>query len=159
MDDLRKTYSELRAQYKGTLSQALKEADPDKRKELVLQLIDLNQKMNEVVASMMNVTAQMESRVSLDDLNTHLSDELVRIQQEAQSLHSSRGEVEVLRRLASQQKEQTEGDKVTLYLYLGALVLGLFLIVLSVLNSSFLTPAMPPVSTPQLGSPGYLLGE
>ena len=159
MDDLRNQYSELRAQYKGTLSQALREPDPDKRKELVLQLIDLNQKMNEIVASMMNVIAQTESKVSLDDLNTHLSDELVRIQQEAQSLHSSRGEVEVLRRLASQQKEQTEGDKVTLYLYLGALVLGLFLIVLAVLNSSFLTPAMPPVTTPQLGSPGYLLGE
>lgn len=159
MDDLRKTYSELRVQYKGTLSQALKEADSDKRKELVLQLIDLNQKMNETVASMMNVIAQTESKVSLDSLNTHLSDELVRIQQEAQSLHSSRGEVEVLRRLASQQKEQTDGDKVTLYLYLGALVLGLFLIVLAVLNSSFLTPAMPPVSTPQLGSPEYLLGE
>jgi len=159
MDDLRKTYSELRTEYKGTLSQALREPDPDKRKELVLQLIDLNQKMNEVVSSMMNVTAQMESKVPLDTLNTHLSDELVRIQQEAQGLHSSRGEVEVLRRLASQSQEQTEGQNVTLYLYLGALVLGLFLIVLSVLNSSFLTPAMPPISTPQLGSPGYLLGE
>lgn len=158
MDDLRKTYSELRTEYKGTLSQALREPDPDKRKELVLQLIDLNQKMNETVASMMNVIAQTESKVSLDSLNTHLSDELVRIQQEAQSLHSSRGEVEVLRRLASQQSEQTEGDKVTLYLYLGALVLGLFLIILAVLNSRFLTPAMPPMSTPQLGLSESTLG-
>lgn len=158
MDDLRNQYSDLRTQYKGTLSQALREPDPDKRKDLMLQLIELNQQMNEVVGSMMKVIAQTESRVSLDELNSHLSDELVRIQQDTQSLHSSRGETEVLRRLASQTQQQTQSQNVTLYLYFGALVLGLFLIVLSVLNASFLTPAMPPMTTPQLGSPGSLLG-
>lgn len=155
MDDLRKSYTELRTEYKKTLDHALREPEPEIRKELVLKLIDLNTRMSEVVSNMMKTVAQAEPRVNLDELNTHLSDELVRIQREARDLHVSHDEREVIRRLTPPPSQQVNTP---LYLYLGAILVGLFLVILGVLNASFVTPAMPPIATPQLGLTGSIEG-
>lgn len=151
MDDLRNQYVSLRADYQQTLDQASKEQNADKRKEELLKLIELNTQMSQVVSQMMQRTAEVEQRVDLTALNTHLSEELVRIQQDAQQLHGSRDSNEVLRRLAP---PATQGTDVSVYLYLGALAVGLILVVLAVLQASFTSPAMPPLATPQLGLPG-----
>ena len=148
MDDLRKEYARLRAEYQTTLASASKEQQDDARKEQLLRLIQLNADMSRVVGDMMKLTAQKEEQVDLSALNTHLSEELVRIQQDAQQLHGSQDSNEVLRRLA---KPAAQGTDVSVYLYLGALAVGLLLVVLAILQASFATPAMPPLATPQLG--------
>lgn len=153
MDDLRNRYTALRTEYQQTLASASKEQNDDKRKEQLLRLIELNTEMSEVVSQMMQRTAQAEQRVDLTALNTHLSEELVRIQQDAQQLHGSRDSNEVLRRLAKPTAPSTD---VSVYLYLGALAIGLILVVLAILQASFATPAMPPLATPQLGWSGSL---
>lgn len=154
MDDLRNRYASLRTEYQTTLASASKEQNDGKRKEQLLRLIELNTEMGEVVGQMMQRTAQAEQRVDLTALNTHLSEELVRIQQDAQQLHGSRDSNEVLRRLAK--PTTSSGSDVSVYMYLGALAIGLILVVLAVLQASFASPIMPPLSTPQLGLTGSM---
>lgn len=154
MDDLRNRYADLRKEYNATIKLAYTEPDPERMKGLTAKLLELNQQMSQIVSDMMNLVVQTEGKVNLDQLRTHLSDELVAIQSDAQKIQKARGDRKVVQSLYDQTVRTTQLESTSLYMYMGALVMGLLFVMLAILKSTIWVPALPPISTPALGMPG-----
>jgi hypothetical protein len=152
MEQLRKTYSDQRAEYTRVLNEALREKDPERMKSYSLNLIDLNQKMSSTVSQMVKLVAQTESKVNLDALRDKLLAELVGIQKDIKAIQDSYGERKVLKSIYDQYSFQNSRNDWTIMAYLLALGFGMILVTLVVLKNSFLTPAALPISMPSLTS-------
>ena len=157
MEALRQEYEGLRTEYRAVLEQALRAKNSSESRAAVEGLLSLNRRMSSVATAMMDRVAKMEHSVDLDELRGHLSDELVRIQNETKSLQAKREERKVLEGIYSQYERKTAATSHQVTLYLGALFVGLLLVIVAILGSTWVTPAMPPLAAPALtASPGAL---
>lgn len=139
MEGLRKEYADLRKEYTGVLKEALVEKDPERMNAYVKQLVDLNGKMSQVVGNMMSIIAQTESKVNLDELRGKLGDELLGIQSDVKSLENSRGERKVLQSIYDASVRQEKQESFFVYTYLFALGVGLLLVIITVLSTSYVS--------------------
>lgn len=150
MEALRSEYADLRGRYQMLLSQTAHERDPSLMDQKVSQLVDLNQKMSEVVHQMQALATQFSSKADLTQLQGRLSEELTHIQRDAQSLEDSRSRREVLSRMMAQISSKGESERRTLWGYLVALCVALVLTILALLSATWagIQPAMPPAAPP-----------
>jgi len=152
MEELRKSYSDQRAEYTKVLNEALREKDPQRMKAYSLNLVELNQKMSSTVSKMVELVAKTESKVNLDALRDKLLTELVGIQKDIKSIQDSYGERKVLQSIYDQYSFQNTRNDWTIMAYLIALGIGILMVVLAILKNSFFSPALLPTSMPSLTS-------
>jgi hypothetical protein len=130
----------LKRQYNEAISNAISEVDPDKRGELVKQILDVNKELSDGVREFVSKQTQ---GTSYDEKSVlELTNELIKYQKQYEQINSGNDKIKTLKLILSEDRDKLSSMQTQFNIMLGLTGVGILLIIFMIIKIS-ITSSLP----------------
>jgi hypothetical protein len=136
LSDFQNTYDSLKREYSSAVMAAIEEPDAERQQELVSRVLSLNADLSNEVRQMLTDMSKGSGDVpakTMDDLTA----DLIRYQKEYSEIEKGKDRLQTLKLINSSNKEKLDETKMMYNVYIGALVLLVFVVGFLVLRTNW----------------------
>lgn len=148
--EFQKEYNFLKTQYSSTLLAAIQEPDPASQQKLVSTVLQLNTELSNQVRSILtdlNQGSDSFDPKTLDDL----TNDLIEYQKQYQEIQNNKDKLQTLKQIYATNKEKLKETTLMYNIYLGALILLTFLVIIYVMRTSSVSNTVSSIATQVAG--------
>lgn len=150
--DFQKEYNFLKTQYSTTLLAAIQEPDPAAQQKLISTVLQLNTELSSQIKSIItdiNQGSDSFDPKTLDDL----TNDLIEYQKQYQEIQGNKDKLQTLKIIYSTNKEKLKSTETMYNIYLGALILLIFIVIYLVIRTpgSIVTNTVNSIATQVAG--------
>lgn len=148
LDEFRKTYLSLKQNYSTSLLAAIQEPDPASQQKLISNILDVNTQLSSEVRDIITDINQGSKSVdpkTLDDL----TNDLIEYQKQYTEIKNNKDKLQTLKLIYNSSKEKLKETEFMYNIYLGALILLVFIVIYLVLRTpgSIVSSTVDSIST------------
>lgn len=150
--DFQKEYNFLKTQYSTTLLAAIQEPDPAAQQKLISNVLQLNTELSSQIKNILtdiNQGSDSFNPKTLDDL----TNDLIEYQKQYQEIQGNKDKLQTLKMIYSSNKEKLKSTETMYNIYLGALILLIFIVIYLVIRTpgSIITNTVDSIATQVAG--------
>jgi len=127
LSDFQKTYSSLKSEYSSAVMAAIQEPDPERQQELVSRVLsinsDLSNELRQILTDISKGSGSVPSK-TMDELTA----DLIRYQKEYSDIEKGKNRLQTLKLIHSSNQEKLHDTTIMYNIYIGALVLLVFIV-------------------------------
>lgn len=136
LSDFQNTYDSLKREYSSAIMAAIEETDSEKQQQLVSRVLSINADLSNEVRQMITDMSKGSGDVpakTMDDLTA----DLIRYQKEYSEIEKGKDRLQTLKLINSSNKEKLDDTKLMYNIYIGALVLLIFIVGFLVMRTNW----------------------
>jgi hypothetical protein len=135
LSDFQKTYSTLKSEYSSAVMAAIQESDPERQQELVSRVLsinsDLSNELRQILTDINKGSGSVPSK-TMDELTA----DLIRYQKEYSDIEKGKNRLQTLKLISKSNQEKLEDTTFMYNIYIGALILLVFVVGFLVLRTN-----------------------
>jgi hypothetical protein len=135
LSDFQKTYSALKSEYSSAVMAAIQESDPERQQELVSRVLsinsDLSNELRQILTDINKGSGSVPSK-TMDELTA----DLIRYQKEYSDIEKGKNRLQTLKLISKSNQEKLEDTTFMYNIYIGALILLVFVVGFLVLRTN-----------------------
>lgn len=127
LSDFQKMYDSLKSEYSSAVMAAIQEPDPERQQELISRVLsinsDLSNELRQIITDLSKGSGSVPSK-TMDELTA----DLVRYQKEYSDIEKGKNRLQTLKLIHSANQEKLHDTTIMYNIYIGALVLLVFIV-------------------------------
>ena len=150
--DFQKEYNFLKTQYSITLLSAIQEPDPAAQQKLISNVLQLNTELSSQIKGILTDIGQGSESFDPKTLE-ELTNDLIEYQKQYQDIQGNKNKLQTLKIIYSTNKEKLKSTETMYNIYLGALIILIFIVIYLVVRTpgSIVTNAVDSIATQVAG--------
>lgn len=134
--EFQKSYSFLKTQYSSALLAAIQETDPASQQQLISNVLQINTALSD---ELKDILGQLNQGTPIFNPTTitDLTNDLIEYQKQYQEITQRKNKLQTLKLIYASNREKLKTATMMYNVYLGALILLVFVIILLVIRSSW----------------------
>jgi len=134
--DFQKSYNFLKTQYSTALLAAIQETDPASQQQMISTVLDINSELSNLLREVLGDLNKGDTTFSPTTIND-LTTDLIEYQKQYQEITQRKDKLQTMKLIYASNRDKLETAKNMYNMYLGGLILLIFVIIFLIIRTSW----------------------